>query len=348
MSHTLSGWVFAPLHVFTGGSDGQAPLSRLTFGPDGRLYGATVNGGPGSCSTEFGSGCGIVFSLSPPQNACRSVLCPWTERILYHFSGQLDGGEPIGDLVFDQAGGLYGTALIRGAHGGGVVYELSPSNGEWTETVLYAFAGSNDGAHPWGGVVFDTNGNLYGTTAAGGYFDQGECYEGCGTVFQLTPSDSGWTENTLHIFNGSDGGFSSADLIFDSAGNLYGDTNSGGASNGGTVFALTPSGGMWAFSSLMTDLSGGIQGGPWATLALDSSGNLVGTRKNGGLYGSGSVFKLTHSSGMWTLTDLHDFAGGIDGEYPSSSVALDNNGQLHGTALLGGTYDRGVVFEITP
>ena len=348
LSHTASGWVFAPLHVFTGSNDGQAPLSRLIFGPDGRLYGATANGGSGSCSTEWGSGCGIVFSLSPPQNACKSVLCPWTERIIYHFQGQFDGGVPIGDLAFDQAGNLYGTTIVRGANGAGVVYKLSPSNGEWTQTIVWAFTDYGDGGHPWGGVVFDSTGNLYGTTAAGGYFDQGECYEGCGTVFQLTPSDSSWTENTLHTFNGSDGGFSAADLIFDGAGNLYGNTTSGGSNNGGTVFELTPSGGMWTFSSLLTDLSNGIQGGPWATMTIDKSGNLLGTRKSGGLYGAGTVFTMTQTGGMWMLTDLHAFSGGTDGGNPSGSVTLDAGGNVYGTALLDGLYGKGVIFQITP
>ena len=347
-----SGWSLSPLYSFSGSPDGAAPHSRLVFGPDGRLYGTTINGGQGACDSLFGVGCGTVFSLRPPANACKTAICPWSETVLYRFSGGSDGGEPLGDLAFDQAGNLYGTTL-GGGNGGcgvgcGVVYKLTPSGGGWTESVVYAFTGGDDGSNPWGGVAFDNAGNLYGTTAAGGYVSNGDCYEGCGTVFQLTPSGSGWSENTLHIFQGNDGNFSVATFAFDQQGNLYGDSTSGGTHNGGVIFELSPSDGSWNFSLLEQSLSGNIQAGSWATLTIDSSGNLLGTSRGGGLYGQGYVFKLTQSNGVWSLTDVYDFYGGTDGGLPASSVAFDAAGNLYGTAELDGALNEGVVWEITP
>jgi len=347
-----SGWTLIPLYSFSGSPDGAAPHSRMVFGPDGRLYGTTINGGQGTCDSLFGVGCGTVFSLRPPASACKTAICPWTETVLYRFSGGSDGGEPLGDLAFDQEGNLYGTTL-GGGNGGcpvgcGVVYKLTPSNGGWTESVVYAFTGGDDGTNPWGGVAFDGAGNLYGTTAAGGYVNSGDCYEGCGTVFQLTPSGSGWSENTLHIFQGNDGNFSAAALAFDQQGNLYGDSTSGGTNNGGVVFELSPSNGNWNFSLLQQSLSGGIQAGSWATLTIDSSGNLLGTSRGGGRYGQGYVFRLTESNGVWSFTDVYDFYGGTDGGLPSSSVAFDAVGNLYGTAVVDGAFAQGVIWEITP
>jgi len=134
-----------------------------------------------------------------------------------------------GDLVFDQAGNIYGTTYGGGSSGNGTVFELSPSNGGWTENVLYSFRGNNDGALPTAGVLFDNAGNLYGTTVAGG-INEG------GTVYELTHSVSGWTETILYDFNeaGPSGYYPFGGLIFDSSGNLYGTTSLGGVNGGGT------------------------------------------------------------------------------------------------------------------
>ena len=143
---------------------------------------------------------------------------------------------------------------------------------------------------------------------------------------------AGWSENTLHIFQGNDGNFSVATFAFDQQGNLYGDSTSGGTHNGGVIFELSPSDGSWNFSLLEQSLSGNIQAGSWATLTIDSSGKLLGTSRGGGLYGQGYVFKLTQSNGVWSLTDVYDFYGGTDGGLPASSVAFDAAGNLYGTA----------------
>ena len=193
-----SSWVADGLYSFLGGaSDGAEPLGRVIFGPDGSLYGTASVGGTGQfCSV----GCGTVFKLRPPATFCRSVSCPWIETVLYQFGGIPDGGFPTGELAFDDAGNLYGTNFI-GGRDSGTVYELTPSGNGWTESIVHSFSYS-DGAAPFGGVIFDNAGNLYGTTEEGSYDYRG-------TVFQFTKSGSGWTGTLLSIFQGTnDGGLS--------------------------------------------------------------------------------------------------------------------------------------------
>jgi uncharacterized repeat protein (TIGR03803 family) len=337
-----SGWIFTPLYAFTGGSDGIAPAGVI-FGPDGSLYGTTLQGGEGDCQYLGGpyTGCGTVFNLKPPATACKTAPCDWTETVLYRFTGGVDGGVPsYGDLVFDQAGNIYGTTITGGSGNGGAVYELTPSHGGWTENTLYSFTEGADGGTPFGSVVFDSAGNLYGTTSYGGRND-------LGTVFQLTPSGSGWAESVLYNFqNGSDGSYPYAGLIFDAFGNLYGSTTSGGTGGGGTIFTLTPSNG---YRTLTTIHSFSGIGGPAANLLMDGTGNLYGTTVIDGVHEYGSVFKLTYSIGGWTYNSLHNFTFGSDGAYPESNVVFDANGNLYGTASSGGAgcwYGCGVVWEI--
>ncbi len=333
-----SGWVFSPLYSFTGREDGGAPIARVVFGPDGSLYGTTEFGG-----RNCGVGCGTVFNLKPPATVCKSALCSWTEIVIYAFSGSNDGANPgYGDLTFDQAGHIYGTTYFGGNDAQGVVYELAPSNGSWTESATYLFTGANDGGNPYSSVIFDEAGNLYGTAYAGGA-------HGYGTVFQLTPSGSGWTENTLGAFqSASDGGKPFGGVVFDNAGNLYGATSSGGTGSGGTAYELMPSNGSWTFSVVYGFTGSAYLPGPYGSLAMDARGNLYGTTNKDGTHGAGSVFKLTPSSGGWTETDLYDFANGSEGAIPYGSVLIDANGNLYGTASQGGANGYGVVWEITP
>ena len=220
-----SGWLFNPLYRFAGGTDGGNPSARLIFGPDGSLYGTTSGGGGGSCE----GGCGTVFNLKPPPHATANVLGAWTETVLYRFTGGNDGGMPGGaDLIFDQAGKLYGTTTGGGTgncQGGcGTVYKLTSSNGGWTEGVLHSFTTQGgDGQRPWGGVIFDQSGNLYGTTTNGSFGS-------FGTIYELIPAGLTWTERILYNFQGkSDGEYPYSGLIFDEAGNLYGNTCCGGS-----------------------------------------------------------------------------------------------------------------------
>jgi uncharacterized repeat protein (TIGR03803 family) len=335
LSNKGSGWTFSPLYT------GDGSEARVIFGPDGTLYGTTTGGGS--------EGDGTVFNLRPSPKVCKTSLCPWTETVLYSFGGGTDGAEPgYGDLVFDQAGNIYGTTIEGGStnplgpcgrRGCGTVFELSPSNGGWIESVIYAFIGNN-GASPLSGVIFDQSGNLYGTTFQGG---EGSCNNGtCGTIYELTYSGSGWAESFLYSFTGSGYPYAPyAGLIFDQSGNLYGATSGGG----GTVFELTPSNGSWTLKTLYS-FPGGEQCGPRASLVMDGAGNLYGTTTCDAP--NGTVFELTPSNdGTWTYTLLHGFTG-PDGEFPMCNVVIDANGNLYGTTSAGGLYGYGVVWEITP
>ncbi|MFZ0314765.1 MAG: choice-of-anchor tandem repeat GloVer-containing protein [Candidatus Korobacteraceae bacterium] len=344
-----SGWILTPIYKFSG-TDGLSPLGRLTFGPDGSLYGTTYAGQGDDCS------CGNVFNLRPSATAPRTSLQPWVETVIHQFSPmENEGVGPMGDLIFDPAGNLYGTTITGGTYnqcsggiGCGTVYELTPSAQGWTETLVYALTEAD--FYPVSGVIRDRSGNLYGTAVEGNFNN--------GAVFQLSPSGPGWIENTLYSFSGSSNGESPyAGLIFDQVGNLYGATLQGGSGGGGTVFQLTPSGSSWTQSTLYS-FPGTAGSGPYATLLMDSGGNLYGTTKGAGAYGKGSVFKLTPDNGAWTLSTLHDFTGGADGATPESSLVMDATGNLYGTTYAGGStgshcdsstnYECGVVFEITP
>ena len=343
LKHSGSGWTLNTLYGFGDGRDGGQPEGRVVLAKDGTLYGTTVQGG-----SEYG----VVFHLTPPPTAPRSALTPWNETVIYQFTGRTDGGNPQGDLTFDQAGNIYGTTPQGGAQechqdgsvGCGTVYEITPSGSGWVETVLYAPQEGSDGAQPVDGVVFDASGNLYGEFQSGGPFNWG-------LIYQLSPSESGWTEHPLFDFTGgNNGGVPEAGMIFDpSSGNLYGTTNFGGSGGCGTVFQLTPVGGGWLLNTIygFTGSPGGCN--PEAKLVRDAAGNLYGTTTYGGnRIGQGTVFKLTHGNGGWTATTLHAFTGGDDGAYPMSSLVFDAAGNLYGTTYSGGDRYDGVVFELTP
>jgi uncharacterized repeat protein (TIGR03803 family) len=264
--------------------------------------------------------------------------------------GGSDGEAPgYADLIFDPAGNLYGTTSFGGGGGMdcsgtscGTVYELTPSGGSWTESVLYRFNPQPDGYDPYSGVIRDSAGNLYGTTFYGGTY-------GPGVVYELIPSGSGWTENILYDFQGgSDGGNPVGNLIFDQSGNLYGGnlTGGGGSDSAGVVFELTPSNGIWTLTPIYA-FTGTYGGGPAASLVMDAAGSLYGTTYADGLYGFGNVFKLTPSGGGWMYTSLYDFTGGSDGANPGSTPVFDANGNLYGTTRSGGAFGKGVAFEIT-
>jgi uncharacterized repeat protein (TIGR03803 family) len=345
-------WKESILHSFTTGEAfyGSEP-SSLVFDGSGNLYGETAYGGA--------HGVGLVFELSP------SASGGWTEKNLYSFKGDRDGGNPFGGLILDQAGNLYGTTQFGGSAGCGsacgTVFELTPGvNGKWSETVLYSFAGGNDGFFPVGGVVFDRAGNLYGTTQYGGIQSFQCSPSGCGTVFKLSPATGGgWTESQLHLFTeqGGDGALPVAGLIFDETGNLYGTTAFGGThtldcSIGcGAVFELSPTeSGGWTERTLdgFVGLDGYL---PVAGVIFDAAGNLYGTTE-GGFDTEGTVFELSPVSGGWNETVLHVFPfsdpGSHDGQFPEAGLILDRSGNVYGTTTDGGKSGGGMVFEITP
>ncbi|MGD0932221.1 MAG: choice-of-anchor tandem repeat GloVer-containing protein [Candidatus Korobacteraceae bacterium] len=334
--HNGANWTASALHEFTGGTDGARPAARVMVGPDGSLYGTTVAGGSNSNCGEY-TGCGTVFQLSPPASICKAVLCPWNETVLYRFPGGPDGGVPgTGDILFDRQGNIYGTTQSGGAHDAGTVYMLTPSNGTWVHSVIYSFTGGQDGGYPMAGVIADAAGNLYGTTQSGGSGNGG-------TIYELSPSGSGWSESTLHALNSStEGAYIQAGLIFDSAGNLYGAAAAGGPNGSGTVFQLAPSGDNWNFTVLYANFGeGGGYEGPAASLAIDQTGALYGTSvgwNDGNNFGT--IFKLTPSNGGWVYTLLLQFNLN-DGGMPFGGVTLDAGDNLYGTtseaAASGGT-----------
>ena len=337
LKYTGSGWVVTTLYSFQGGyRDGTGPKAPVTVGPDGSLYGTTYNGGSPLCS----GGCGIVYKLTPPPTFCRAVSCPWTETVLHYFQGADGSGPAAAQLVFDRAGNLYGTTYDGGTYGWGTVFELSLSNGSWTETVLYSFAGGRDGFFPWSGVIFDSAGNLYGTTESGGEE---------GTVYELSPGGSGWTKSILFDFDGRDQGAGAVGgVVMDAHGNLYGSTYEQGALGGGTAYQLSPSNGQWNYT-LLAALPQVSLNGPLDSPALDAAGNLYLTSEqvlNNGA-NNGAVFEISPSDGGWQLNTLHTFSGS-DGAWPTGSVILDADGNIYGTTWVGGHSNWGVIFEITP
>lgn len=336
-----SGWLLSTLYSFSNGSDGAGPIARMVFGPDGALYGSTSAGGGGPCLTSNNyRGCGTIFKLSPPPRSPASVIYSWGSTILFRFNGT-DGSYPQGDLTFDASGTMYGTAVNGGTPGWGLVYSLTPSHGTWTENILYQAQNNGDGQYPWGGVVFDAAGDIYGILEAGGQ-------SGFGAIYKLSRSGSGWQETTLHSFTyqGNNGAYPQSGLIKDASGNMYGATaHLPGA--GGSAYELTPSGGDWNYNFL-DSFSGGINLGPYDKLVMDAAGNLYGTTYADGQYGYGSVFKLTRSGGGWSYHSLHDFTGGRDGANPICALVFDSVGNIYGTAAAGGDYNSGVVFKVTP
>jgi len=323
------------LYAFNGGGEGLSP-SAVIFDAARNLYGTTTSGGNYQCDRYFG--CGTVFKLELGAQG------KWNKTILHTFKGK-DGAYPSG-LIFGSAGNLFGTTVAGGAKGYGTVFKLALSaDGNWTETVLHSF-NNKDGGLPGSTLIFDATGGLYGTTQTGGTHN-------FGTVFKLTPStDARWTETVLHSFNGKDGNDPTCPLVFDSAGNLYGTTMSGGAKGFGTVFKVAPgANGSWT-EMVLHSFNGEDGDQPFGGLILDRTGNLYGTTVEGGNLnsdtcldvGCGVVFKLARdANGKWTETVLHEFSGWADGFYPEAGLIFDADGNLYSTTSSGSN-----VFKLSP
>jgi len=307
------------LYSFTGGADGGGPEAGLILGPGGVLYGTTYFGG-----TNY---YGVVFELTPSTGGGA-----WTETVLYNFTGGTDGGNPWAGVTLGPGGVLLGTT-IGGGSGYGVVFVLMPptiAGGVWTEIVLYPFTGGSDGANPYGGVVLDAAGNLYGTTESGGT-------SGFGVVFTL---NTGGVFSVLHTFTGGpDGANPLASLVEGTPNNFYGTTPYGG-SGYGVVFKVTTGG----LETVLHTFTGGADGAyPFAGL-IYSGGDLYGVTYFGGTNADGTVFKMT-TVGVETV--LHSFAAVPKGQDPFGGlvrIAPD----VYGTTYYGGnTSLDGVLFKIT-
>jgi uncharacterized repeat protein (TIGR03803 family) len=260
------------LYSFDSGTDANTPVSGLIFDPAGNLYGTSASGGANND--------GAVFELTPGSGG------KWTEQVIYSFTSKADGMVPLGGVIMDAAGNLYGTTS-RGALGSGTVFTLIPgAGGTW---ILHTFNASNghDGAAPDAPVVIDSSGNIFGTTVGGG---KDRFY---GVVFELSLNTQGhWQEKILHAFtDGNDGGEPNAGLTFDAAGNLYG-TGASGAGQGVAFKETLGTNGKWKYS-VVHAFNGGSDGiRPYAGFILDSSGNLYSTTKLGGTNGLGTVYMI--------------------------------------------------------
>jgi uncharacterized repeat protein (TIGR03803 family) len=294
----------------------------------------------------------LAFAASAWASSDEPSAAAASETVLYSFCAQtscVDGNQPYGTPVADSSGNLYGTTYYGGANNYGAVYKLTKSGSSWTESVIYSFTGPNndDGANPFGGLVFDTKGNLYGTTFYGGASNQG-------TVFELTKSGSTWKETAIHVFSnisGSDGTNPYSTLVFDASGNLYGTTLYGGKDGVGTVFQLKASGAKFSYHIIHTFTGGSTPNGayPYEGLVLDKkNGFLYGTAEQGGaIWNAGVVYQLRQVSGIWVSTVIYTFLGDSLGQEPYASLAVDTDGNLYGTTYNGGNFNLGMTFKLT-
>lgn len=305
------------------GTDLNQPEGGLLLDKSGNLYGTTAGGG-----SYYKGG---VFELSAGG----------AETVLYSFcvdNNCDDGEEPVGTLVEDRKGDLFGTTSGGGDGAGGVAFEIR-HNG--VERSLFQF-GPTTGEEPSSTLVRDSEGNLYGTDEIGGPSNMG-------LVFQLTRDG---TENVLYDFSGTDGAFPEAGLIMDKSGNFYGTTSSGGAYGYGEVFELAANGSL----TVLYSFTGGADGStPIAPLVMDAAGNLYGTTETGGQDGDGCSGYGTKGCGVvfelapgGTETVLYSFTGGNDGGQPGTGVIMDRQGNLYGTTRSFGASGKGVVFRIVP
>jgi len=344
LSPIQGGWNHTILYTFNPSQnpmDGSGPYAGVILDSAGNLYGATQFGG--GTEAICPSGCGTVFKLTPSSQGT------WDESILYRFQGGSDGASPHASLLLGPRGELYGTTQAGGStncvSGCGTVFKLfQTQSGSWHKTILHTFMGSAqpDGGNPSGPLVFDNTGNLYGTTFSGG---RSYCTpDGCGTVFEFTPTPSGlWQYHVIHDFGDGEGfGINPAGgVVVDGAGNLYGTTSAGTNINQGSLFELSPDGlGNWIGKMLHKFHT--TAGRPYAPLILDVAGGIHATTLGGGR--GGTAFGLTSFSAFGAFKFNQ-----TDGAKPYSGLVSDSQGNLYGaTSQGGGTgLNAGVVFELT-
>lgn len=309
---------------------GTDPTTALVSDAAGNLYGTTAG--------DIDRSSGEVFELVPHGEG-------YTFHVIFVFNLQ-DGREPIGNLVVDSVGNLYGVTVAGGANYRGTIFELSPTNGrkKWVQTTLYNFT---DAAYGPVGVTMDTHGNLFGSTSCA----DRTCYTAAGaTAFELSPAGNGqWTYNTIYNFTEAEGGAPTTQLTVDANGNLYGGQYTLDGTYSG-LFELSPgSGGVWTETTVHTFNAATDGAAPNGALVIDSSGNLYGTNSFGGTYGAGTAFEVTPVSGGWTFTVMHTFGGNplTDGYYPVGGLIFDSAGNAYGaTNQVGPT--AGNVFRLTP
>lgn len=329
-------WTAETLYAFQGGSDGIAPQSKVTFDSDGNIYGTTA-------------GNGFVYKLARPA----AGQTQWTKSILYAFQGGADGLGVDAGVVFGPNGVLYGTTTgggVGGAYARGTIYRLvppAPGQSAWTKETIYSFQTDADGKYPIGGLVFGSDGAIYGATDQGGA-------RGAGTVYRLSPpaaGQTGWTKAILVNFAPRSGQYPRDTLFFDPRGSLYGVTLNGGAYGLGTVYkvALPAAPSIQKDKTEIAAFDGGAGGADSYGALRFANGRLYGVSYSGGVAGFGTIFELSPAGGgAWSKSVIHDFAGGSDGARPAAGVVAGTDGSLFGTTQFGGTSDGGTVYRLIP
>ena len=326
------------VYNFAGAKFGGDPSSDIVFDAAGNAYLTTVTGGT--------YGCGTVEKLIPGSGS-------WTPQNLWAFNCFANGKNPYGGVTLDADGNIYGTTVAGGigqicvGDGCGVIYRISARTHGLR--VLYDFQGRSDGFGPGGRVVFDASGRLYGTTPDGG--KAGGCNgQGCGVVYQLAFHHNGWVQTVLHTFTGrNDGAVGGLGPLLVSGNDIYGIAELGGRYQAGTAYRLSPgSNGAWTFTLLYAFKGSPDAAFPYGGLIANAKGDLFGTTYYGGATGSGAIYELMpRTSGRYGERVLYSFSGGADGGNPTSTLVMDNAGNLYGTTSAGGgTCACGVVFKL--
>ncbi len=344
---------FAVIHSFTGPPEGDVPSAGLAMDGAGNLYGATRSGGPfvqqPFCKLYIEVGCGTIFKLSQHNSV-------WQLATIFSFIGP-DGAYPCTPLTIRPNGILYGTTSVGAAcqgspYGCGTVFKLTPPGAtivsasltSWTEAVLHAFTGNDDGGPFPGALIFDKAGNMYGPSFYGGT-------DGKGVIFEFSPSGNNWTETVLYTFQGGTDGWGPHDVVPDAGfDHLFGATQAGGnngcnGSGCGTIYQLTRTGSVWTKTTLYLFTDGPDGAWPAAAPIMDSAGNLYGTT-SGGPASTGSVWELSPSANGWTFTTLHLFSGCTNCG-PHGGVTMDAAGNLYGTTLTAGSFGNGNIFKLS-
>jgi uncharacterized repeat protein (TIGR03803 family) len=349
-------WQYKLLYSFNNGpNDGSSPYGSVSIGISDpgcpadkhKIEGMTPYGGS--------AGLGTVFEVCEKGGKA-------TERVLHSFQGGLDGAYPYGSLLIDKSGNFYGLTSAGGGGGCtggcGTAFKFAPPYGPTNETVIYTFMGGVDGAYPIAGLMADAKGNLFGTTSQGG--GGANCAAGCGTVFELRPSGSGYTASVLYSFlggvSGPDGALTESNLITDKNGNLYGTTTQGGSSGGGTVFelqrkavfSLRPDADVTYTEKILHNFNGTSDGAtPYSCVVMNKNGYLYGTTYKGGSSGLGTIYSLKF--GTWSFNVVHSFlGGGTDGAHPAAAPLLTASGGGFVVPTTGGGSYGGGVVEAAP
>jgi hypothetical protein len=352
-----SGHSYRALYNFPGGAGGNVP-EAVVMGSGGSLYGVTFAGGVGN----GGAGWGTVFKLAPQSSG-------YSATILYRFAGYPDAGQPNGPIAIDKTGSLYGSSQFGGTTNNGAVFKMTPSASGYSESLIYSFPGGSGGEMPEAGVAMDQHGNIFGTTGYGGSF-QGVCGSlgGCGIVFEISPTKSGYSERVIHAFEGNpnDGDMPyGVPTVDQHTGAIYGTTAYGGLyerNANGTAFKLVPKGSAYT-ESILHSFTGGDGFLPQGALLVTRDGTVYGTTSFGGGgcrgIGCGSVFEITPAHGGYAFHVVYDFENPRRGADPEQTNLLtDASGALFGTTRSGGSATQcsdggpggakgcGVVFKI--